>query len=83
MEEQNIKVLNTINFEIYSTENRKPLKSFKQGCQTIIFAFKKNFPVVGRVGADSEGVKRGNRSRIQGQQKQLQDNCKLSKGEKM
>lgn len=82
MEEQNIKVLNAINFEIYSTENRKSLKSFKQGCQTIIFAFKKNFPVVGRVGEDSEGVKRGNGSRTQGQRQQLQDH-KLSKGEKM
>lgn len=30
-----MKVLNVINFEIYSTENKKSMKAFKQGCQTI------------------------------------------------
>lgn len=36
-----MKVLNAINFEIYSTENKKSMKAFKQGCQTI-FASQKN-----------------------------------------
>lgn len=58
-----MKVVSTINFEIYSIENRKSLKAFKQGCQTIILGFQKIFSVVDRVGDDFEGVGGGNRSR--------------------
>lgn len=39
LEEKNMKVLNAINLEIYTTEIRKSLKAFKRGCQTIILAF--------------------------------------------
>ena len=39
LEEKNMKLLNAINLVIQSTENKKSLKAFKQGCQTIILAF--------------------------------------------
>lgn len=55
-----MKLLNAINLVIQSTENKKSLKAFKQGCQTIILAFQKKLPC-GRVGDDSEGSGRGHR----------------------
>lgn len=57
-----MKVLNAINFEIYSTENKKSMKAFKQGCQTIIFACQKKCPC-SRVEDDSEGKGQSTRSR--------------------
>lgn len=66
-----MKVLNAINFEIYSTENKKSMKAFKQGCQTI-FASQKNPLVVEwrmtlkAMGAASEAEQRRQRQPLQG-----------------